>query len=351
MPYGSVVFGKGTYGGIGATKTCTWVMTPFETMGPDYPVQGGVPYSAMADFIAMDAPESVNFLASWYESDGTFIRNDTVTVSAVVGSPTQALIQVTSPSNAVWVGLSANTVMASTIQIAYQNVAVVLGTTSIWSPGGFLGNVTAQIQRSYDGGQTWADVGAGTPFSLSALDLMAEEASGFDEWAPFATELQYRSRLVTDVSGQLVTSDWSDIQTVTLDDDMWALDPLDPTTAVQLRLVGDSWTIPESRNQGIFWPIGRKNQDGNLTAVVVQGGRRAQEFDLPLQFHGDADVSWQAFLALWARGSTVLVKGDMPGLYFYVSMGDLPNNLVRTLDRLLDPHREVTVHCTPVAAP
>ncbi len=123
-------------------------------------------------------------------------------------------------------------------------------------------------------------------------------------------------------------------------------DPLDPSTAVLVNLAGDSLVRDEPEVQGIFRPLGRK------TAVVVRGDMLAEEFDLSLMFYADGDAGWQAFNALRQRRSVVMLRGDMPGDLWYVTLGSArPMTLSRTSGRISQPVRGVVVHCTPADRP
>jgi len=124
------------------------------------------------------------------------------------------------------------------------------------------------------------------------------------------------------------------------------MDPLDPSTAVLVQYVGDSIVRDEPEVQGILRPFGRS------TAMVIRGDMLAVEFDLALQFYGDADASWKAFKSLRERQHTVMLRGDMTGDLWYVALGSArPMTLLRTSGRISQPVRGVVVHCTPVDRP
>jgi hypothetical protein len=223
--------------------------------------------------------------------------------------------------------------------------APIVDLTAIWSGTGVSAS-SAQFQASY--GTTWADVGAGTAGALSAVAIVSDQASGVDQWAPFGVAVLYRARLASTVSGQLVTSDWSAIQTVTLPStDWWLMAADDPTTAMLALRAGSgpgasavySMTINEHEKQGLFEAFGRD------TYITVHGTMMQEEFDLSLMFFDQP--SYDQFVSIRRLQTTVLIKSTDEGQLFYVSLGATRPTLLANLPEPIR-HRYITIHCSPV---
>jgi hypothetical protein len=318
------------------------------------PVSPGQVITAMGTVHAAATARTVAYTLFWYQANGSpsSVTPSTTVQTASDSTSTNGVFfsgQGTAPSDAAFCTDGTSIASTATAELHYlDESAIFYGTVATWSPGGFLGAVTAQFQASYDGGNTWADVGAGTNYNLSSVPLANEQASGVDQWAPFGVPVQYRVRLASYVSGQLLTSDWSSVQTVTLPStDWWLMVGVDPTTAMLALRAGSSsmgsavysMTLEENEEQGLFKAFGRD------TYITVHGVMLQEEFDLPLYFLDQP--SYDQFVAIRRLQTTVLIKSTDEGQRFYVSLGATRPSILANRPEPLR-HRYITIHCSPV---
>jgi hypothetical protein len=202
-------------------------------------------------------------------------------------------------------------------------------------------------------------------------------ASDYDLSVPFNVPVWYRVRTLMTINGfsasginypaQQYTSPWSNTVEVTpgpTSNRWWVIPPSDPTAAMalyRLRATGaagsgtslqtpaqppspqgltTSIAFDEQEQLGIFRGFGRK------TAIVVHGDIWAPEFDLSLYFESDAE--FDAFQAIRDLQDGVLLKSDMDGSYYWVTLGpDFNRGILRETGRMSNPKSGLTVHCTP----
>lgn len=142
----------------------------------------------------------------------------------------------------------------------------------------------------------------------------------------------------------------------------WIVPPSNPAMALQLRRLrstvasgssSSSVTMPsipggmsaslitdEPEQQGRFNGFGRKS------ALVVHGDIWDEEFVLSVYFEDPAD--FQSFRAIRALQEVVLLKSDMEGSLYWVSLGaSRPTAILSEAERHLDPKRAVTFACIP----
>ena len=127
------------------------------------------------------------------------------------------------------------------------------------------------------------------------------------------------------VTSQVVASTWSTVRTVTLPNTkFWIGNPLTPSSFIPLARGNTSSssmsgagtasiTIQQVEVQGQFKCFGRPNY------VTVHSTLMNEEFTLTLNFFTTA--LYQAFLALRAQKTVLLVQSDMPGEQYYVTLG------------------------------
>lgn len=216
-------------------------------------------------------------------------------------------------------------------------------------------NTADTIEFRYsDDLETWADVRDGQSV---VVDVSSGQATLVDNEAPFGIPRYYWARELGVFGGQPVASTWAGPQSVTLlTDRWWMLDPLNPETAFGFyRAQGGAGTSIGRNGQTSIQVDqrdvqGRFNTLGSSTYTVVHGDLLDEEFDLTLLFL-DSE-SWEAFNALRATRVTVLIKSDMEGARYYMSLGEnRPRAILSAADRAKNPIAQVTVHCSPVACP
>lgn len=324
-----------------------------------HPVVGGNAYSAMAFFAATTAGRSCQLVVNWFKSSGAASSHpsDSVTITDTTSGWTTALLQVTAPSDAAFAQLEIVIVSALADEIhlvAGFDLCPGTVTSGDWSPGGYTqAGVTAEFQRSDDGGSTYADVRSG----VRDVGLPAE-TSAMDDYEAIPNQTTYyRARIV---SGSIASS-WSSVVSSELVNSSWdVMNPVAGGPAIGLHRVGvisqdDPGSIDigpvsiefdRTEVQGEFVCFGRS------TYVVTRDVLMAQEFDLGLAFYGDEDASFQAFDALRSQQVTVLLRGDRPGDRYYVALGPArPAQIIRAGDRTENPTRAVQMHCYPVPTP
>lgn len=228
--------------------------------------------------------------------------------------------------------------------------AAYIGSFNGWSAGGFIGASTVEIQMSLDQ-VTWFQV---RKAGAIAMDLN-QFAQTFDAEAPFGVPLYYRARLSGTISSQLVSGPWSFTATTFLTSKQWWLQvrDLDLTYSLALHRAAPATTasspgfptpsqeFDETEEQGIFWP------PGSDTAIVVRGAVRKEAFILTMTFDG-AD-EYAQFVKIRQAQKTVVLRSDMPGQRYYVSLGaDRPALLAHAADRIVNPLWQVAIACTPV---
>lgn len=178
------------------------------------------------------------------------------------------------------------------------------------------GSSQVEVQRSADGGSTWETLRWGR-FAVSPT---AGSVLIFDYEAPLGIDLLYRARAIVSSGAPpaLITriTNWSaSTAPVTLDVGWWLTDPYQPI-GNNVR-VCPRWENLESKSRervAFHEPLGRDR--AVWTADTVLG----EEIDLRLRFRSEAE--YQAFEALRRRQVTLLLRSDMPGVQWYVRLGD-----------------------------
>jgi hypothetical protein len=160
------------------------------------------------------------------------------------------------------------------------------------SVSGSFASQVFQIQRSDDSGTTWADVIGGGELVPSGAFLSVL----FDYAAPRGETAQYRARSVGTVTGELVSSDWSSTQNVSvLNDGTWWLKAIDTPALNRGSVpVAPGFGVERVEQAGVFRPLGRG------TAVVVTAGLQGEDGKLRIRTGTRAD-----FEAVWALGCHV----------------------------------------------
>jgi len=130
-----------------------------------------------------------------------------------------------------------------------------------------------EVQRSTDGGTTWAAVRNSSTYPPNGSWV----ATIYDYEAPATGSVSYRARAI-DIDGVPATpSTWTATATVTPDvAGWWLIDPEVPTLNTEVPVERAAVTIGRKRDQGVFAALGRS------TAVVVSGDRRGRTIGLPI---------------------------------------------------------------------
>lgn len=220
----------------------------------------------------------------WREEDGTVIQTDYGSVVAVDDSGWFAVsVTAESPSNVydrrVIVEVQGTAGASEVMHV--DGIVSRPGTSTTWSPGGFLSTQTMTIERSDDDGTTWkpirVSVGIATidtirdPFDLN--DPGQFRSTVVDHEAPPGVAVQYRAQTFAVVGGLTVTSDWSDTVTATLTlTDLWLKDVDSPSRNMVINLEPGT-VISRRQKVGVFDPLGAEYP------IVRTDGRKGEAGD------------------------------------------------------------------------
>lgn len=236
-----------------------------------------------------------------------------------------------------------------------------------------------EFQASYDGGNTWNDIlglvpGGSAPTSL--VTPTSGSAEIYDMGAPFNVAVQYRCRNIAVSGGETFVSAWSTVLSHLIGADeltnvdslyWWMVSPSDPSMAIQLKRIRStvatssastsdtavtmpampaglsaSLIIDEPEQQGRFNGFGRPD------AIVIHGDIWDEEFVLNVYFDGEAE--FQAFRAIRNLQQPVLLKSDMSGDLYWVTLGGArPAAILSESNRQADPKRGLSIQCIPAA--
>lgn len=222
------------------------------------------------------------------------------------------------------------------------------------SSSAFYGLTTSQYQGDYTGSGDWVDLLCDL-VAVTVIGSGDQTSECYDLAAPFNVPLAYRVRsFVPDIAGQPYASGWSDVVDITdvPSTNWWIVAPtmLDssqmlhrlPSSASSAQPSGlsSSIVVDEPEQLGIFRPFGKK------TATVIHGDMWAEEFDLDLYFL--TPLEWANFKAIRELATVVLVKSDMEGAYYWMTLGpSRPAGISKRSGRQQSPTRGLTIHCTP----
>lgn len=164
-------------------------------------------------------------------------------------------------------------------------------------------NAVFQVQRSDDGGTTWADVRDG--------DAIAQDGSYngslVDYEAKRTNTARYRARQIGYTgaigSSTSVAGPWSTalVLSITNDGGWWIKSTLDPNLNVGgVRVLGPSLDFVQEESLGVFRPLGRTRP------IVISGYLYGQDSNLEIATVGAAE--WSAISALAQRQDTLFVQ-------------------------------------------
>lgn len=197
-------------------------------------------------------------------------------------------------------------VVASAQNATARNQIIVTrnGTTPLWT--------SVEVQRSIDGGATWAYVRGYTRFAPPSSPFTL-----FDYEVPNTTAATYRARATYQVTGLDVSGSWVSSSTVTWTSatDYWLKDPRIPARNLIPRVRNDT-TFTRARPQGRFDVIGR------VDPVVVSDVRHLTAGTLVLYTLTDAEAT---ALLLLTTTDVLLIQTpttDRTGSR-YLAIGDL----------------------------
>lgn len=305
-------------------------------------VSAGETVRAMGFFHSPTTPRACTVAISFYNAAGAFISTSTSAAvnSTTAGAAGQAFLTCVAPAGAAFAALTVGAAALGAAEAIYcDELLFAPGASTLWTKGGFVGSTTLTIQRS-DGafvrGAGWdgtAAIPANQALTLYDLELSTGIAYTYSAIITYPTG-PVSSAPVVSAPVTMTLTHWD------------AMDPVDPTTRVQIEWAGDSRTFDQPEAQGDF------NAFGRASSIVVHGTMFDETFSLVLNFGGDNDVAWKAFNALRKRQVPLLLRGDMPGDLYYVALGATrPMVLNRTGQRVTNPTRTITIPTFPVDRP
>lgn len=333
-----------------ASSTASGTVTVLQ--GTAAPCTPGQIVTAMATVQQPSLTQTITLSVKFLNSSGGTIS--TVAIASAAASSTGVALSgqsTAAPAGTVSVVKVITYTATAASQITrFDKMGTFLGTVATWTVGGIVGASNAEVQYSYDG-VTWADLRFG-----AAVTLVSQSGQVIDYETPYNKVASYRAR-ITSVSGtQTLTSAWSSVATITIPSLQWGIvDPVTPTRGMLLtRVDSGGGTVPpgttaalvidRNKRQGIFRGM------GSSVAIVINGDLWADEFDITLFF--DSEALWQTFDKIRSNSSTVLLKSDMTGHVYYMSLGaSRPASTVSESGRQSNPRKGLTMHCTPVAKP
>jgi hypothetical protein len=306
----------------------------------------GTPIRIMAFFHTATNVRSAFAAVQFYDVAGAQVGGNYASPmvnTTLTGNGAQAFLTMTVPAGAATMDIFIQANAMNAGEDLYADMMLIgPGTSTTWTAGGFVGVSTLSILRS-DGVYVRE---AGWDGNIAIPE--GQQVVVYDVDTPPHTSFTYTA-IVTATVGGLPLSGPPSAATaaVTLAPTSWDIcDPRYPSAGTLIEWGGDSRTKDQPEAQGNFNALAR------TSSIVVRGQMYDESFDLVLSFGGDNDAGWQAFNALRKTQQTVLLRGDMPEDFHYVALGpSRPMVLKRTGNRVADPSRTLTIHCTPVDKP
>jgi len=229
-----------------------------------------------------------------------------------------------------------------------------------WSRGGLVGTQTAVIERSTDSGATWQTAASGVALTLPSQSVIYDDVA-----APQGTPLQYRAEIQATPASPpaTVTSAYSQTVSTEITPDGWTLtDPADPTISLQLHRVSlmstatTNMAVPTTveydttEQMGVFYGF------GNGVPIVQRGTIQSPTFTIAAYIYGYAAYkTWQSLTgrdgSVPPRQHTLLLRSDMGDSWYVVIGPTLPDQLLKSPDRITNPRWVVTAPCIVTSAP
>jgi hypothetical protein len=229
-----------------------------QPLGPlSFPVIPGVVYTAIGSFKSPSTVRAARLSIRWYDADdgtGSLIQQDDGgQVALTTSAYYQGFATFTAP-----VGAKLARVVVSVLgalaagEIYYvSRLAFAPGRSTTWQQGGYATTQTVQVERSLDGGSTWAVV-----VDRLKTDLY-QQAIARDRLMPYNTDVKYRAFTVVDIgAASALSSQSSLVSTINLTPDVWALrDPLDDDGEMNAYVI--DYQRNDDESSSVHRPAGR----------------------------------------------------------------------------------------------
>jgi hypothetical protein len=255
--------------GVGSVALTATAASTMQAQTDPYPIAtDGQTISARAEFRADANGRACRVILRWLDV-GSNVLSETSGAAVTDSSTgwTEAVVSGLPPVGAVAVRVAVEVASPASGEVHYvDKIAVHPGDVPLWSPGGLYDAQVIVVERSTDGGITWA--------ALDTVDAaLPTQVGQFDDYAPERDQANvYRARVIG-FSGQDAVAG-----------------PYSPTAAA---------FVP---NDGKWWLKAEGNPDINLGGLLVTG---------PLKFSKEQNVG--VFRPL-GRNTPVVVSGDLYGL-------------------------------------
>jgi hypothetical protein len=341
----------GVAGALRMTSTGGGTMTATVAVPAQVPCLAGVTYAARASFKqAVGLARNTRVGIRWFNAAGALLSTSAGgVITPGAGGFSEATILAVAPAGATKcapyvevVGPALNEQWRID-QIGLTPAKMAGTLPASWTRGGITATQRIKVERSDDGGVTWATVPG-----LSAVDLTdaTQQLVVVDYTAPYGSPRYRASSYGTD-GAYTLTSDPSAVATVTLAATAgvtWLKDITDPTRNRHVSLTGDAWESSKRERVVFFEFLGRTKP------VPYSGGMLGNVFPVVIQAFSEAE--WQAIELLRESGRTLLLQTDMPGQQWWVRFGpELSRTLARSVERLTKPYRRLAVQLVEVDAP
>jgi hypothetical protein len=270
----------------------------------NYPVVPSTGYRAVVDIKTPSATRSVRVDIAWYQADGTTListSTGTATTTAGTAAYEQRTIDATSPANAAFARIRAYVVGAAAGNVfRIDGIGIWPEQSGSWSPGGST-PTGILLERSDDGGFTWATVVGG-----SALDGAAAQAVAFSDYsAPRGVTVRYRAtQNALTAAGVPVASNISaSVTAVVTNDGKWWLKAhtLPSINRGGVRVLA-SPDYARLKEQSVDRPLGRTDGLAVVTTTTVGG------MDAGLKIAATGEAEWAGVEALLKHNGPILIQ-------------------------------------------
>lgn len=331
-----------------------------------YPVQPNTAYSAVASFHAETTARAVKVGIIWKTAAGAEIsRSYGATVNDATGAPVQAsVVGATSPANAAEAEVVTYVVGAANGENHdVDEWAIFPGSKTTWTRGGLVGQTSATIQRSLDGGVTWTTIRETIP--AVAVPAGQVTAAAVDYEVGFGQAVKYRAQISASPAGVVLSSAWSATVASVMPfapNAWWWTDPTNPAVSFQVQELpgmasGGGITVPpiltmeEDEQMSIDYPLSSSSSNDPVLPVVQRGALNSGSFTAMFVITNAAD--WATWKLL--RRKTGMLRTDEGELYYVVVGPKVPvphllQSRVAGLNGVWRP-RAVTAPVTLVGAP
>jgi hypothetical protein len=227
--------------------------------GPlSFPVVEGLPYTALAHFKTDSNVRAGRCVIRWYDADdgtGSLISEsigDQITTGTT--SYVQAHVTSEAPEGAVLARMCVQVLGATAAGEIYyvSRLSFHPGRDLAWQAGGYADTQTLAVERSVDGGATWAVVTDRVKPDIYQRITMS------DREMPFGLDVQYRAVTNVDVGGgSILTSAYSPIATFAVENSVWAIRDRDDE-ALEFNALVTGFSESDEDDSAVHWPAGRE---------------------------------------------------------------------------------------------